>query len=326
MATLTYAKALNLALREEMTRDKRVFVYGEEVAKWGGSFTVTQGLLDEFGERRVLDTPIAEEGIVGLGIGAAMAGLRPVAEIMTINFILLAMDQIVNHMAKLRYMSGGQVSVPMVIRSPGGGGLSMGAQHSQSLESFFLHVPGLVVLAPSTPHDAKGLLKSAIRSPNPVIFIEHESIYSTKGDVPDDDYLVPIGQAEVRRQGTDVTIIGHSRMALVAMQAAQELEKEHGVNAEVIDPRTLFPLDRATLTASLKKTGKCVIVQECWPHCSFGSDTAYQLMNEAFDYLDAPIKVLSSENVPFPYSRPLEVAAMPNVDRVVEVVKQIVRG
>ncbi|HUU68387.1 MAG TPA: transketolase C-terminal domain-containing protein, partial [Planctomycetota bacterium] len=256
----------------------------------------------------------------------AMAGLRPVAEIMTINFILLAMDQIVNHMAKLRYMSGGQVSVPMVIRSPGGGGLSMGAQHSQSLESFFLHVPGLVVLAPSTPHDAKGLLKSAIRSPNPVIFIEHESIYSTKGDVPDDDYLVPIGQAEVRRQGTDVTIIGHSRMALVAMQAAQELEKEHGVNAEVIDPRTLFPLDRATLTASLKKTGKCVIVQECWPHCSFGSDTAYQLMNEAFDYLDAPIKVLSSENVPFPYSRPLEVAAMPNVDRVVEVVKQIVRG
>ena len=326
MATLTYAKALNLALREEMTRDERVFVYGEEVAKWGGSFTVTQGLLDEFGERRVLDTPIAEEGIIGLGIGAAMAGLRPVAEIMTINFILLAMDQIVNHMAKLRYMSGGQVSVPLVIRSPGGGGLSMGAQHSQSLESFFIHVPGLVVLAPSTPYDAKGLLKSAIRSPNPVIFIEHESIYSTKGDVPDDDYVVPIGKAAVRREGTDVTIIGHSRMALVAMQAAQKLEKEHGISAEVIDPRTLFPLDRRTLIESVKKTGKCVIVQECWPHCSFGSDTAFSLMSEAFDYLDAPIKVLSSENVPFPYSRPLEVAAMPNADKVVETVKKIVKG
>ena len=321
MATLTYAKALNLALREEMTRDERVFVYGEEVAKWGGSFTVTQGLLDEFGERRVLDTPIAEEGIIGLGIGAAMAGLRPVAEIMTINFILLAMDQIVNHMAKLRYMSGGQVSVPLVIRTPGGGGLSMGAQHSQSLESFFIHVPGLVVLAPSTPYDAKGLLKSAIRSPNPVIFIEHESIYSTKGEVPDDDYVVPIGKAAVRREGTDVTIIGHSRMALVAMQAAQKLEKEHGISAEVIDPRTLFPLDRRTLIESVKKTGKCVIVQECWPHCSFGSDTAFSLMSEAFDYLDAPIKVLSSENVPFPYSRPLEVAAMPNADKVVDAVR-----
>jgi len=324
MSTLTYAKALNLALREEMARDERVFVFGEEVAKWGGSFTVTQGLLDEFGERRVLDTPIAEEGIVGLGIGAAMAGLRPVAEIMTVNFILLAMDQIVNHMAKLRYMSGGQVSVPLVIRTPGGGGLSMGAQHSQSLESFFIHVPGLVVLAPSTPYDAKGLLKSAIRSPNPVIFIEHESIYSTKGDVPGEDYVVPIGKAAVRREGSDVTIIGHSRTALVALQAAQKLEKEHGISAEVIDPRTLFPLDRPALIESLKKTGKCLIVQECWPHCSFGSDTAFMLMSEAFDYLDAPVKVLSSENVPFPYSRPLEVAAMPDAGKVVEAVRQMV--
>ena len=323
MVTLTYAKALNQALREEMARDDSVFVFGEEVAAWGGSFTVTQGLLDEFGGRRVLDTPIAEQGIVGLAVGAAIGGLRPVAEIMTINFIMLAMDQIVNHAAKLRYMSGGQVAVPLVIRTPGGGGLQMGAQHSQSLESFFLHVPGLVVIAPSTPYDAKGLLKSAIRSPDPVIFVEHESIYASKGEVPDEEYLVPIGKAKVTREGTDVTIIGHSRMALVALEAAKKLQEAHGINAEVIDPRTLFPLDRETLMNSVKKTGKCVIVQECWPHCSFGTDTAYMLMNEAFDYLDAPVKVVSSANCPFPYSRHLEQMSLPNVDKVVEAVKQI---
>ena len=323
MVTLTYAKALNQALREEMARDENVFVFGEEVAAWGGSFTVTQGLLDEFGGRRVLDTPIAEQGIVGLAVGAAIGGLRPVAEIMTINFIMLAMDQIVNHAAKLRYMSGGQVTVPLVIRTPGGGGLQMGAQHSQSLESFFLHVPGLVVIAPSTPYDAKGLLKSAIRSPDPVIFVEHESIYASKGEVPDEEYLVPIGKAKVTREGTDVTIIGHSRMALVALEAAKKLQEAHGINAEVIDPRTLFPLDRETLMNSVKKTGKCVIVQECWPHCSFGSDTAYVLMRDAFDYLDAPVKVVSSVNCPFPYSRPLEQMALPNADKVVEAVKQI---
>ena len=323
MPTLTYAKALNEALREEMRRDERVFVVGEEVAKWGGSFTVTKGLLDEFGEKRIRDTPISEQAIVGLGIGAAMAGLRPVVEIMTINFMLLAMDQIVNHMAKLRYMSGGQVNIPLVVRSPGGGGLQMGAQHSQSLESLFVHVPGLIVIAPSTPADAKGLLKSAIRDTNPVIFIEHEAIYATKGEVPDGEHLIPIGKADVKREGSDVTIIAHLRMVRVALEAAKRLEAEHGISAEVIDPRTLRPLDKQTLLASLRKTGKAVIVQECWPHCSFGTDTAYMLMSEGFDLLDAPIKVISSINCPFPYSSELEKLTMPTADTVVEAVREL---
>ena len=323
MPTLTYAKALNEALREEMRRDERVFVAGEEVAKWGGSFTVTRGLLDEFGEKRIRDTPISEQAIVGLGIGAAMAGLRPVVEIMTINFMLLAMDQIVNHMAKLRFMSGGQVNIPLVVRSPGGGGLQMGAQHSQSLESLFVHVPGLIVIAPSTPADAKGLLKSAIRDTNPVIFIEHEAIYATKGEVPDGEHLIPIGKADVKREGSDVTIIAHLRMVRVALEAAKRLEAEHGISAEVIDPRTLRPLDKQTLLASLRKTGKAVIVQECWPHCSFGTDTACTLMSEGFDLLDAPIKVISSINCPFPYSSALEKLTMPTADTVVEAVRQL---
>jgi len=321
--TLTYAKALNQALIEEMERDDSVFVCGEEVAKWGGSFTVTMGLLDRFGEKRVRDTPISEEGIVGLGIGAAMAGLKPVVEIMTVNFIMLAMDQIVNHMAKLRYMSGGQVTVPLVIRTPGGGGLQMGSQHSQSLESMFVHVPGLVVMAPSNPYDAKGMLKTAIRDNNPVLFIEHESIYNTKSEVPEDEYFVPIGKADVKRQGDDITIIGHLKMVNVALEAAKRLESEYGISAEVIDPRTLAPLDTQTLVQSVKKTGKAVIVQECWPHCSVGTDMAYTIMSEAFDYLDAPVKVISSANCPFPYSRQLEQMALPNVGTVIDAVKQM---
>lgn len=322
MPTLMYAQALNQALREEMRRDGNVFVFGEEVATWGGSFTVTKGLLEEFGEKRVRDTPISEEAIVGLGIGAAMAGLKPVAEIMTINFILLAMDQIVNHMAKLRYMSGGQVTIPLVIRTPGGGGLQMGAQHSQSLESLFIHVPGLIVIAPSTPYDAKGLLKTAIRDTNPILFIEHEAMYALKGEVPEEEYLIPIGKADVKRRGDDVTIIAHSKMVHVALEAAEKLA-EDGISAEVIDPRTLVPLDTPTLLESVKKTGKAVIVQECWPHCSFGSDTAYTIMNRAFDDLDAPIKVVSSSNTPFPYSRELERLALPNAGTVIETVKEI---
>ena len=322
MPTMMYAQALNQALREEMQRDENVFVFGEEVAKWGGSFTVTKGLLEEFGEKRVRDTPISEEAIIGLGIGAAMAGLRPVAEIMTINFILLALDQIVNHMAKLRYMSGGQVTVPLVIRTPGGGGLQMGAQHSQSLESLFIHVPGLIVIAPSTPYDAKGLLKTAIRDTNPIIFVEHEAMYAFKGEVPDEEYLLPIGKADVKRAGDDVTIIAHSKMVHVALEAARKLEAD-GISAEVIDPRTLMPLDTHTLVESVKKTGKVVIVQECWPHCSFGTDTACMLMNKAFDDLDAPIRVISSANVPHPYSRELEQLAIPNADQVIEAVKEL---
>jgi len=320
---LTYAKALNQALIEEMDRDDSVFVCGEEVAKWGGSFTVSMGLLDRFGEKRVRDTPISEEGIVGLGIGAAMAGLKPVVEIMTINFILLAMDQIVNHMAKFRYMSGGQVTVPLVIRTPGGGRLQMGSQHSQSLESMFVHVPGLVVMAPSTPYDAKGMLKSAIRGNNPVLFIEHESIYNTKSEVPDEEYFIPIGKADVKRKGSDITIIAHLRMLHVALEAAKRLEAEHGISAEVIDPRTLVPLDKPTLLMSVKKTGKAVIVQECWPHCSIGTDIAYTIMSEAFDYLDAPVKVISSAPCPFPYSRQLEQLALPRPETVVDAVKQM---
>lgn len=322
MPTLMYAQALNQALQEEMRRDENVFVFGEEVAAWGGSFTVTKGLLDEFGEKRVRDTPISEEAIVGLGVGAAMDGLKPVCEIMTINFILLAMDQIVNHMAKLRYMSGGQVTVPLVIRTPGGGGMQMGAQHSQSLESLFVHVPGLIVIAPSTPYDAKGLLKAAIRNTNPVLFIEHEGMYALKGEVPEEEYLLPIGKADVKQEGDDVTIIAHSRMVHIALGAVAKL-KDEGISAEVIDPRTLRPLDTETLIKSLKKTGKAVIVQECWPHCSFGTDTAYMLMSEAFDYLDAPIKVISSANTPFPYSRELEQMALPNADKIVDAVREI---
>jgi len=322
MPVLTYAQALNQALREEMRRDENVFVFGEEVAAWGGSFAVTKGLLEEFGEKRVRDTPISEEAIIGLGIGAAMDGLKPVAEIMTINFILLAMDQIVNHMAKLRYMSGGQVTVPLVIRTPGGGGLQMGAQHSQSLESLFVHVPGLVVIAPSTPYDAKGLLKSAIRDANPILFIEHEAIYALEGELPEEEYLVPIGKADVKREGDDVTIIAHSKMVHVAIEAAEKLA-EDGTNAEVVDPRTIMPLDSQTLIKSVKKTGKAVIVQECWPHCSFGADTAYAIMDKAFDYLDAPVKVISSANSPFPYSRELEQLALPNAGTVIETVKEI---
>lgn len=322
MPTMMYAQALNEALREEMQRDENVFVFGEEVAKWGGSFTVTKGLLEEFGEKRVRDTPISEEAIIGLGIGAAMDGLRPVAEIMTINFILLALDQIINHMAKLRYMSGGQVTVPLVIRTPGGGGMQMGAQHSQSLESLLIHVPGLIVIAPSTPYDAKGLLKAAIRDTNPIIFVEHEGMYALKGEVPEEEYLLPIGKADVKRAGDDVTIIAHSKMVHVALEAARKLEAD-GISAEVIDPRTLMPLDTHTLVESVKKTGKVLIVQECWPHCSFGTDTACTLMNKAFDDLDAPIKVISSVNVPYPYSRELEQLAIPNADQVIEAAREI---
>jgi len=322
MPEITYAAALNSALREEMHRDDRVFVFGEEVARWGGSFTVTKGLLDEFGGKRVRDTPISEEAIVGLGIGAAMAGLRPVAEIMTINFILLAMDQIVNHAAKLRYMSGGQVRIPLVIRTPGGGGLQMGAQHSQSLESLFVHIPGLIVIAPSTPYDAKGLLKTAIRDSNPIIFIEHEMIYASKGEVPDEEYLIPIGRADVKREGDDITIIAHSRMVLEALKAADKLAEE-GISAEVVDPRTLMPLDQPTLLRSVEKTGRALIVQECWPHCSFGTDTAHWLTYKAFDSLDAPIRVLSSANVPVPYSHPLEQAVLPNADKIAAAVREM---
>ncbi|HBA72969.1 MAG TPA: alpha-ketoacid dehydrogenase subunit beta, partial [Geobacter sp.] len=264
MSEMTYRDALNLALKEELRRDPSVVLWGEDVALYEGSFKVTRGLLAEFGEERIKDTPISENTIVGVAVGAAMGGLRPVAELMTVNFALLAMDQIINHMAKIRSMFGGQTFLPMVVRMPGGGGSQLAAQHSQSLESYFMHCPGLHIAYPATPADAKGLLKSAIRDNNPVIFLEHELLYNSKGEVPDDpEFLVPFGRANIIRSGTDVTIVAYARMSILALQAAGELEKE-GVSCEVIDLRTLSPLDSETFIASARKTGRAVVVEECW--------------------------------------------------------------
>src|SRR3712207_1384010 len=280
-------EALNQALGEEMEADEKVFIMGEDIGVFQGAFKVTQGLLEEFGEKRVRDTPISENTIVGMGVGAAMAGLRPVVEIMTINFSLLAMDQIVNHAASIRYMFGAQVKVPMVIRMPQGAGHQLGPTHSHSFEALYLHVPGLLVAVPSTPADAKGLLKTAIRDDNPVVFIEHEYLYGQRGDVPDDgDHTVDFGQAAIRREGQDVTLVGISRMALTAEKAARTLADEHEVEAEVIDPRTLRPLDLDTILESVRKTNRCVIVEEGWPHGGVGANLAALIQEQAFDDLE----------------------------------------
>jgi pyruvate dehydrogenase E1 component beta subunit len=317
MPEMRYREALNLALREELTRDPDVFIMGEDVGVFNGAFKVTDGLLEAFGEKRVRDTPISENTIVGMGVGAAMAGLRPVVELMTINFSLLALDQIINHMAPLHYMFGGQVKAPMVVRMPQGAGHQLAATHSHSFEAFFLHVPGLLVAAPSTPSDAKGLLKAAIRDDNPVIFIEHETLYGMKGEVSDDPgFVVPFGQAVVRREGTDVTLIGVSRMAITAMQAAEQLA-EHDVSAEVIDPRTLRPLDLDTILRSVEKTNRVVIAEEGWPHGGVGANFTALIQEQAFDYLDAPVQRVSGADVPMPYSRPLEQAAFPHAENIV---------
>jgi pyruvate dehydrogenase E1 component beta subunit len=317
--TMRYREALNEALREELRRDERVFLMGEDIGVFNGAFKVTAGLLEEFGEARIRDTPISENTIVGMGVGAAMAGMRPVVEIMTVNFALLAYDQIVNHAAVIHYMFGGRVRVPMVVRFPQGGGHQLGPTHSHSMEAIFLHVPGLLVAAPSTPADAKGLLKSAIRDDNPVIFIEHETLYGQRGEVPEDEnHLVPFGQAAVRREGTDVTIIGISRMAVLAEKAAETLNAEHGVSAEVIDPRTLRPLDLMTILRSVAKTNRCVVVEEGWPHGGVGANLAALIQEQGFDDLDAPIARVAGADVPMPYSRPLEQAAMPREPQIVQ--------
>ena len=324
MAEIRYREALNQALREEMARDDRVFVMGEDVAFFGGSFKVTEGLLAEFTERRVIDTPISEAAIVGCGIGAALAGLRPVVELMTVNFALLAMDQIVNHAAKIRYMFGGKAKVPLVIRCPGGGGHQLGAQHSQSLEAYFLHCPGLRVAVPATPADAKGLLKSAIRDEGPVMFIEHEGLYGLKGEVPDSsDYLVPFGQAAVTRTGKDVSLIGYSRGAMLAAQAAEELAQK-GVDAEVIDLRTLNPLDMDTIIGSVKKTSRAVVVYEAWKTGGAGAEIAARIAESAFDHLDAPVARVAGGDVPAPYNKHLEAASLPQVEDIISAVDQIV--
>jgi pyruvate dehydrogenase E1 component beta subunit len=323
MAQITYREALNQALREELARDENVFIIGEEVAEYGGAYKVTQGLFDEFGGRRVVDTPISEEGIVGIGIGAAMTGLRPIIEMMTVNFTMLAMDQIVNHGSKLRYMSGGQLEIAAVIRAPQGAGLQLGAQHSQSLESWFAHVPGLKVVCPGTPADAKGLLKSAVRDRNLIMFLENETLYGSKGEVPDGEYLTPLGKADIKRGGQDVTIITYSRMLLLAMKAAELLAGE-GIEAEVIDLMTIRPMDTDTIVNSVKKTHKAVIVEEDWRSFGAGAEIAATLQEQAFDYLDAPVMRMASAEVPMPYSKPLEQMALPQVDKIVSAVRQIV--
>jgi pyruvate/2-oxoglutarate/acetoin dehydrogenase E1 component len=327
MAVMRMREALRDAMAEEMRRDEDVFVMGEDVAVFQGSFKVTEGLLDEFGEKRVRDTPISENSIVGMGVGSAMGGLRPVVEIMTVNFALLAMDQIVNHAAAIPYMFGGQVRVPMVIRMPGGGGHQLGPTHSHSFEALFLQIPGLLVACPSTPADAKGLLKAAIRDDNPVIFIEHETLYGIRGEVPENgDGVVDFGHAAIRREGSDVTIVGILRMAEVALQAAKVLSEEHGVDAEVIDPRTLRPLDLDTIIESVGKTNRAVIVEEGWPHGGVGANLAALIQGQAFDLLDAPVERVTGADVHMPYSKRMEQAAIPHADNVVSAALQTLEG
>lgn len=325
MPEMTYRDALNAALKEEMRRDPSIVTWGEDVALYEGSFKVTRGLLAEFGDERVKDTPISENTIIGAAVGAALGGLRPIAELMTVNFALLAMDQLINHMAKIRAMFGGQVNLPMVVRMPGGGGSQLGAQHSQSLESYFMHCPGIYVVAPATPADAKGLLKSSIRNDNPVVFLEHELLYNSKGEVPSDgDHLVPLGRAVVSRPGTDVTIIAYSRMAVLALQAAEALEKD-GISSEVVDLRSLAPLDTGTFLDSVRKTSRAVVVSECWKTCGVGSEISSLVFENCFDVLAAPVKRVAGLDVPMPYSRKIEKLCIPQVEDIVAAVTDLMQ-
>jgi pyruvate/2-oxoglutarate/acetoin dehydrogenase E1 component len=324
---LTLSQALNEALREEMRRDPNVFLIGEEIGVWGaggGIFGVTRGLIDEFGPERVRDTPISEEAIAGLATGAAVTGTRPVAEIMYVDFMAMAMDPIVNQAAKLRYMFGGKASVPMVIRAQEGAGRGNAAQHSQSLEAWFVHVPGLKVVTPSFPYDAKGLLKAAIRDDNPVIFLEHKALYQTKGSVPEDEYLVPLGSAEVKREGRHVTVVGVHTMVHKALAAAEKLAAE-GIEVEVVDPRTLVPLDVETIVRSVKKTKRVIVAHEAVERGGVGGEIAMQIMDNAFDYLDAPIKRVCGRNVPVPYNLELERLAIPQEEDLIKAIREIVR-
>ena len=327
MAVLRMREALRDAMAEEMERDETVYIMGEDVGVFQGAFKVTEGLMDRFGEKRVRDTPISENTIVGMGVGSAMTGLRPIVEIMTVNFSLLALDQIINHAAAIPYMFNGQVKVPMVIRMPGGGGHQLGPTHSHSLEALFLQIPGLLVACPSTPADGKGLLKTAIRDENPVIFLEHESLYGARGEVPDDgDHTLPFGKAAIRREGTDLTIIGILRMAQVAEQAAKTLANDHGIEAELIDPRTLRPLDLETILDSVRKTNRVVVVEEGWPHGGVGANLAALIQEQAFDHLDAPIQRVTGADVPMPYSKRMEQAAIPHQEHVVSAALATLEG
>ena len=322
MAVMTYRDALTSALREELSRDDRVFLMGEEVAQYNGAYKVSKGLLDEFGPRRIVDTPITELGFAGVGVGAAMVGLRPVVEFMTWNFALLALDEVVNAAAKMLYMSGGQYKMPMVFRGPNGSALQLGAQHSQAWESWLAHIPGLKVLTPGTPADAKGLLKSAIRDDNPVVFLEGEMLYNTKGEVPEEDYLIPIGKAELRREGEHCTIVTHGKMVLVAMQVADALAKED-ITVDVVDLRTVRPMDVEAIAQSVQKTNRAVVLEEGWEICGVGAQVVDFIQRECFDDLDAPVIRVHQEDVPMPYAKNLERAAKPDAAKTIAAVRKV---
>jgi pyruvate dehydrogenase E1 component subunit beta len=332
MAVVTYRQALHDTLAEEMRRDPAVVLMGEEIGLFEGSYKITAGLLKEFGPERVIDTPIAEEGFVGAAVGAAMLGLRPVVEIMTVNFSLLAIDQVVNHAAKIHYMFGGQARVPMVLRTPEGGGQQLAATHSQNFSAWYAYVPGLKVVAPATPADARGLLKTSIRDDDPVVFLENLALYNTKGEVPDlgehasanghrDEVIVPIGSAAVMKEGTDLTLIAYSRMSVVALEVARRLEHDQGISCEVVDVRSLRPLDRGTLIESVKKTSRAVIVEEDWYSYGVGAELAATIQEGAFDYLDAPIRRVAQAEIPLPYAKVMEQAALPKAHNIVETIK-----
>ncbi len=324
MAVIAYREALNQALREEMQLDPDIFIMGEEVGEYDGAYKITKGLLDEFGEMRVRDAPIAELGFAGLGIGAAMGGLRPVIEFMTWNFALLAIDEIVNAAAKLRYMSGGQIKMPITFRGPNAGAVQVAATHSVAYESWYAYIPGLIVVAPATPADAKGLLKTSIRNDNPVIFLENELMYGIKGEVPDDeDFTIPLGVADIKRAGKDVTIVAHARSVHWALEAAERLEKEDGISAEVIDPRTIRPMDIDTILESVRKTNRCVVVEEGHPVCGIGAQVVDDIQREAFDHLDAPIVRVTGPDAPMPYAINLEQAYLPKPEFIVDAVRQV---
>ena len=323
MAEITYRQALHDVLREELQRDENVFLLGEEIGNFEGSYKITAGLLKEFGPKRVVDTPIVENGFVGMATGAAMLGLRPIVEIMTINFIVLAMDQIVNHAAKIYSMFGGQCPIPLVIRTPGGGGQQLSATHSQNLEVWFAHVPGLKVVAPSTPADAKGLMRTSVRDNNPVIFLENLALYNIKGEAPGDDFMVPIGKAKVTKEGNDLTVISYSRMSAVALDVARRLEEEDKLSVEVVDLRSLRPLDHETIINSVKKTNRAIVFEEDWRSYGVGAEVAAVLQEEAFDFLDAPIQRVASLELPLPYSKPLERAALTGAKQLEEAIQKI---
>jgi len=322
MREIEYREAIREAVIEEMDRDPKVFLIGEDIGKYGGAFRAYKGLLEKYGPERVINTPISEAAIVGAGIGAAVTGYRPISELMFIDFTTLAMDQIVNQAAKIRYMTGDNLNVPLVIRTQGGAGRGVAAQHSQSLEAWFYHVPGLKVVMPATPYDVKGLLKTAVRDNNPVIFIEHKMIYLNKGPVPEEEYLIPFGVADIKREGSDVTIFAYSNMVFKSLQAAAELEKE-GINCEIFDPRTLVPLDEEALIKSVKKTGRLVIVSEACQRGSIASDICARINQKAFDYLDAPVKIVAGLNTPIPYNATLEQACIPHKENIISAVKEI---